>query len=195
MWKKYRDRKYHILPGVSLCCSCNPTVHFEHIKTLMCVIIICIKKNFCVCKLFLTEPSGPNIFLLECFEFWNPSHTFISASFLISLFNSWPVQFKNQWSLTSSPTQNVVHVEPCTGTETALFETKFAIFFLSCSCFERKSVETTTGLWFFRIKMHTVFFTSHFFVMTIYWNIYFIADIIFMFFMSYSWSCDVQGMI
>lgn len=59
---------------------------FEHIKTLMCVILVCIKKNIFLCKLFLAEPSRPNTFLLECFEFWNPSLNSISASCLIFFF-------------------------------------------------------------------------------------------------------------
>jgi len=42
-----------------------------------------------------------------------------------------------------------VHAEPCIGTETALFETKFAIlllFFPPVHVFEKKSVEKAAGL-------------------------------------------------
>jgi len=41
-----------------------------------------------------------------------------------------------------------VHAEPCIGTETALFETKFAIllFFSPVHVFEKKSVEKAAGL-------------------------------------------------
>jgi len=41
-----------------------------------------------------------------------------------------------------------VHVEPCIGTETALFETKFAtlLLFFPVHVFEKKSVEKAAGL-------------------------------------------------
>lgn len=87
-----------------------------------------------------------------------------------------------------------MHVEPCIGTETALFETKFAILlvFFVFMFLRKNRLKLLLDFDFFGIIMSIVSFTNLFFVIMISLRIYSIKDVLFMF---YSCSCDVQGMI
>jgi len=78
-----------------------------------------------------------------------------------------------------------------------LKQSSLFFFFFPLFMFLRKNqLKKLLDYDFLESKCTLCFFTSHFFVMIISLNIYFILDIISMFFfMFYSWSCDVQGTI